>query len=413
MLQTLFPRAHRRFLALPLLGAIAEGFDDSLVASGYTEDSRRDAMRILKRADAVLRRHGPARLADLPHSAFDHCWRELKKTRPCGAGTIRSVERYLTSTGVLSVGPQAPLDYQATALSVEYAAHLREVHGFAESTASYHEYAAGCFLRHLNESRIPLGSLRSKDIDEYVSLAGKRLSRASLQHEVAVVRGLLRYCANDGKAPAGLDRQIDSPRLYQLEKLPRALAWETVKEILSSIDTKSAMGRRDYAILLMVATYGLRASEVVAITLDDLRWRQGSLRIHQRKTSSPLELPLTNEVADAVVKHLKRTPPPHPHRRLFLRMRAPMGVLQPSAVAEVFQSAVRQSGLNVPLTGAHCLRHSLAVHLLKTGTPLKTIGDILGHRTAQSTSTYLRLATGDLRQVSLPVPSMRTMKGGR
>lgn len=412
MLQTLFPRAYRKFQALPLLGAIADGYDDSLVTSGYTESSRRDAMRMLKHADAVLRRRHAVSLAHMPHSAFDTCWRELKKTRPCNAGTVRSVERYLLAAGVLEARPQVPSESQSEALSAEYAAHLRDVRGLADSTVSYHEYAARCFLRHLEDRRVSLSSVRSKDIDEYFSLTGKRLSRASLQHEVAVVRGLLRYCANEGRAPAGLDRQIDSPRLYQLEKLPKALPWQTVKEILKSIDTKSAMGLRDYAMLLLIATYGLRASEVVAITLDDIGWRQGTLRIYQRKTSSPLELPLTNEVADAIVKHLKRTPPPAPYRRLFLRMRAPMGVLQPSAVMEVFQSAVRQSGLTVPLTGTHCLRHSLAIHLLRNGTPLKIIGDILGHRTAQSTSTYLRLATGDLRQVSLSVPSMRA-KGVR
>lgn len=410
MLQTLFPRAHRKFQALPLLGAIADGFDDSLANGGYTESSRRDAMRMLKRADAVLRRLHAVSLANMPHSAFDACWRELKKTRPCQAGTVRSVERYLSAAGMLETWQQDPPESPAAALGAEYAAHLREVRGLADSTASYHEYAAGCFLRHLENRSVPLRSVRSKDIDEYIILTGKRLSRASLQCEVAVVRGLLRYFASDGRAPAGLDRQIDSPRLYQLEKLPKALPWETVKEILKAIDTKSAMGLRDYAMLLMIATYGLRASEVVAITLDDIRWRQGSLRVYQRKTSSPLELPLTDEVAAAVVKHLKQTPPPAPYRRVFLRMRAPMGVLKPSAVMEVFQSAVRQSGLNVPLTGAHCLRHSLAIHLLRKGTPLKTIGDILGHRTAQSTSTYLRLATGDLRQVSLSVPSMRAAK---
>jgi integrase len=164
------------------------------------------------------------------------------------------------------------------------------------------------------------------------------------------------------------------------------------------------MGKRDYAIFLLIATYGLRASEVVAITLDDIRWRQGSLRIQQRKTSSPLELPLTNEVLSALVKHLKLTPPPAPYRRVFLRMRAPIGVLKPTAITEAFQAMVRKSGLDISFQGPHCLRHSYAVHLLKNGTPLKIIGDILGHRTAESTSMYLRLATGDLREVCLAIP---------
>jgi len=253
------------------------------------------------------------------------------------------------------------------------------------------------------------------DIEAYITQASKRMCRASLQHEIAAVRGLLRFLSTDGRVRTGLDRQIDTPRLYRLEQLPRALSWETVTTLLKSIDTKSAMGSRDYAMFLLIATYGLRASEVVAISLDDIRWRQGGLRIHQRKTSSPLELPLTNEVSAALVKHLQRTPPVAPYRKVFLRMRAPIGLLKPTAITEAFQALVRKSGLEIPFHGPHCLRHSFAVQLLKNGTPLKTIGDILGHRTAESTSVYLRLATGDLREVSLPVPGsgLSTGKGAK
>ena len=95
-------------------------------------------------------------------------------------------------------------------------------------------------------------------------------------------------------------------------------------------------------------------------------------------------------------------------------MRAPLGVLKPTAVKEAFQSWVQKSGLRIPFNGPHCLRHSFAVHLLKNGTPLKTIGDILGHRSAESTSIYLRLATGDLREVALAVPGKgRNAKEGQ
>jgi len=285
--------------------------------------------------------------------------------------------------------------------------YLREVRGCAASTISHHRLASRCFLDHLEASHVVLDSLQPSDIEAYITQAGKRICRGSLQHEIAAVRGLLRFLSTDGRVRTGLDRQIDTPRLYRLEQLPRALPWETVTALLNSIDTKSAMGLRDYAMFLLIATYGLLASEVVAISLDDFRWRQGSLRIHQRKTSSPLELPLTNEVSAALVKHLQRTPPTAPYRQVFLRMRAPIGPLKPTAITEAFQAMVRKSGLEIPFHGRHCLRHSFAVRLLKNGTPLKTIGDILGHRTAESTSVYLRLATGDLREVSLPVPGQR------
>ena len=163
------------------------------------------------------------------------------------------------------------------------------------STVSSHRRTAQCFLQHLEEADIAL-SIQTSHIESYITEAGTRLNRASLQHDIGALRGFLRFLSIDGRVPAGLDRQIDTPRLYRLEQLPRALPWETVRKLLQSIDRTSPMGLRDYAMFLLIATYGLRASEVVSISLEDIRWRQRSLRIHQRKTSSPLELPLTNEV---------------------------------------------------------------------------------------------------------------------
>jgi integrase/recombinase XerD len=389
------------------LGPITDGFDDWLSASGFTLGSRTLAINLLPIADKQLRRRGIDEVAKLNHAVLDDCCKALKKKYPYRAGTIHTLERYLVANGLIVDGRQAT---QPSSLTRDYAGHLREVRGFATSTVSSHQRTAQCFLQHLASAGTALKRIRPCHIESYVAQAGKRLSRASLQHDIAALRGFLRFLATDGRAPAGLDRQIDTPRLYRLERLPRALAWETVRTLLQAADKASPMGLRDYAMFLLIATYGLRASEVVAITLDDIHWRQGTLRIHQRKTSSPLELPLTNEVLSALAKHLKRTPPPAPYRRVFLRMRAPMGVLKPTAVTEAFQALVRKSGLSVSYQGPHCMRHAYALRLLKNGTPLKTIGDILGHRTAEATCMYLRLATGDLREVALAVPGARAGK---
>jgi site-specific recombinase XerD len=317
------------------------------------------------------------------------------------------LERYLAANGLIADDQPATGTSTASELANEYANYLREVRGFAASTVANHRYTVQCFLQYLDGAEIALNKIRVPQIESYIIQAGKRLSRSSLQHDIGALRSFLRFLAIEDRVPSGLASQIDTPRLYQLEKLPRALPWETVRTLLRSIDRTSAMGLRDYAMFLLIATYGLRVSEVVAITLDDIRWRQGSLRIRQSKTSSPLELPLTNEVSTALVKHLKRTPPQAPYRRIFLRMRAPIGVLKRTVIRGVFSRSVRNSGVRIPFQGAHCLRHSLAVHLLKSGTSLKIIGGVLGHRSAVSTSTYLRLATGDLREVSLPVPGRK------
>jgi integrase/recombinase XerD len=407
MLRSLLPKAHHKFLSLPLLGPITDGFDDWLAASGFTRGSRKFSIRMLRLVDTNLRGRRIDEVAKLNHGVLDDCCKVLMKKYPCGAGTAHTLARYLVANGLIVDSRQATAAPESPTLSEEYTNYLCEVRGFAASTVSSHRRSAQSFLQHLEEGGIAVGCIGGSNIESYIAQAGKRLSRASLQHDIAALRGFLRFLSTNGRAPAGLDRQIDTPRLYRLEQLPRALPWETVRKLLQSVDRTSPMGLRDYAMFLLIATYGLRASEIVAISLEDIRWRQRILRIHQRKTSSPLELPLTNEVLSALVKHLKRTPPPAPYRRIFLRMRAPLGVLKPTAVTEAFQALVRKSGLSIPYQGPHCLRHSYAVHLLKNGTPLKTIGDILGHRTAESTSMYLRLATGDLREVALAVPGSR------
>jgi integrase/recombinase XerD len=162
---------------------------------------------------------------------------------------------------------------------------------------------------------------------------------------------------------------------------------------------------RDYAMFSLMTTYGMRACDVVALTLDDLQWRARQIHIRQSKTGKSLELPLTDEVGVAIQSYLKNVPRYGTYRQVFLRLRAPGGILKPTAVIEAFQAWSSRSGLVIPFKGVHCIRHSYALHLLRQGVPLKTIGDVLGHRSPDSTTAYLRLATEDLRTVALPVPT--------
>jgi len=357
MLHSLFPKAHLKFLSMPLLGPVADSLDDWLAANGYTRNSREYVVGRLPHVDADPRSRQVKKVADLTPPVLHDCWRTLSPTCPGRAKVVRTLERYLAADGLISRDRPATAPSPASILIEEYGNYLREVRGFASSTVSNHRYTAQCFLRHLEEKGIVLEKIQAGHLESYVAQTGKRLSRGGLQQDIGALRGFLQFLAMDGRVPAGLGGQIDKPRLYQLEQLPRALPWETVRALLRSIDRASAKGLRDYAMFLLIATYGLRTREVVAITLDDIRWRQGRLRIHQSKTLSPLELPLTNEVSSAIVKHLKRTPPPPSYRRIFLRMRAPLGVLKRTAVGKAFQSLVRKSGLPIPFQGPHCLRH--------------------------------------------------------
>ncbi len=268
MLRSLLPKAHHKFLSLPLVGPITDGFDDWLAANGFTRGSRKFSIRMLRFVDTKLRRRRVDEIAKLNHSVLGGCWKALMKVYPCGAGTVHTLERYLVTNGLVD-GCQATT--QPSTLSQDYTNHLREVRGFADSTISHHRWTAQCFLQHLEKTGNSLGYIRASNIESYITKAGKRLSRGSLQHEIAALRGFLRFLGMDGRAPTGLDCQIDTPRLYRLEQLPRALPWETVRTLLQSVDRTSPMGLRDYAMFLLIATYGLRASEIVAISLEDIR----------------------------------------------------------------------------------------------------------------------------------------------
>jgi len=154
-----------------------------------------------------------------------------------------------------------------------------------------------------------------------------------------------------------------------------------------------------------MTTYGLRACDIVTLKLEDIKWRAQYIQIHQTKTATPLSLPLTHEVGSAIYAYLKEVPRNGRYRQLFLRLRAPAGPLKTTAVISAFQTWSKKSGLDIPFKGTHCLRHSYALHLCRSGLSLKTIGDILGHKSIESTAVYIRLNTDDLREVALNLPT--------
>jgi integrase/recombinase XerD len=404
MLETLFPRRHRRLSALPLLGPYAEGFAQWLLEGGYPRLPVRLRLRQLPRVEGLVRDLGVGAVTDLTAAALLALAPKDSQDDIELAAVIRSLVRYLSSIDQLVHAVPTARERLVDA----YVSHVRDVRGLANSTCVQHAATASEWLSFLGFDGDD-GVLRAVGTDQiqaFLRLVGPRQSRASLQHIVAQLRSFLRFLAGRGLAPSGLDTQIDTPRVYRGERLPRALPWETVLAFLQAIDRSTPMGRRDYAMFVLITTYGLRTCEVTELRLDDVHWRARELHVPRSKTRSPLVLPLTDNVGAALIAYLQDGRPALPHREVFLRARAPTGTLHPAAVTDAFQRWVRHSGLRIPYQGAHCLRHSLAVHLLREGTALKTIGDLLGHRDAESTCVYLRLHVEDLREVALDLPEV-------
>ena len=419
MLFELYPRVHRRYTSLPIIGPRLDGYGTWLLKQGYSTDRAREYFRAAPRLARQLQQAGVRTFAGVTRARLHACAPADSQADPDLAALVHQLDRYFEAE--LSLYPTPALTRLEHRVTV-YTTYLAQVRGFAHSTCSYHRRTVTEFLAHLGYEKRPtrLPDLTGRDLETFLCAVGPRQTRASLQHVVSHLRAFLRFLTSTGEIPSGLDAQIDTPRVYRGEQLPHALPWETVQAWLKAIDQTTPMGRRDYAMILLIATYGLRACEVVALTLDDLEWRARRLRIPQRKTRASLWLPLTDEVGTALVDYLRHGRPalavrrqrvrfrggPAPaYRELFLRHRTPVGILKPTAVSEVFQAWSKRSGLTIPFHGPHCLRHSYAVYLLRSGISLKTIGDLLGHRTLESTCVYLRLAVEDLRDVALDLPA--------
>lgn len=419
MLFDLYPRVHCRYTSLPIIGPTLDGYGTWLLKLGYSTDRVRDHFRAARRLARQLERRRVRSLTQLTRTQLRACAPADSQEDPNLAVLVRLLDLYLDTE--LSLFPKpAPslLEQRVTA----YTTYLEQVRGFARSTCTYHRQTVTEFLSHLGYEKSPerLASLTGRDLETFLCAVGPRQSRGSLQHVASHLRGFLRFSVSRSEIPPGLETQIDTPRVYRGEQLPRALPWEIVRALLKAIDRTTPMGLRDYAMFLLIATYGLRACEVVTLTFDEVQWRAARLRIPQRKTRNALWLPLTDEVGTALLDYIrhgraalavrrKRVPfqaaMPHSYRELFLRHRTPSGLLKPTAVTKAFQAWSRRSGLAIPFQGVHCLRHSYALYLLRSGLSLKTIGDLLGHRTFESTCVYLRLAVDDLRDVALDLPA--------
>jgi integrase/recombinase XerD len=352
-----------------------------------------------KRCGNTLRDLAPCDL----RAASDH----FRIRRVNIAVAARLLGRFLAENQLIRADQPEPPSKSEQQLHL-FNAYLRDVRGLAPNTLLGHTSRLRLFLQFLSFDEQP-SAIRKLDLDQidaFLRLSARTNNRFSLQHIVASLRAFLRHKHMQGELREPLHQRIDRPRTYRLEQLPRALPWDQIDALLRSIDQMAPGGLRDFTILYLATRYGLRSGELVRLTLDDIDWRAGVLTILQSKTKRMLSLPLSDEAGHILARYLKSGRPAVAScRTLFLRRRAPAGALAPTAIHNILELRIAQSGLKIPPIGSHVLRHSLAVHLLRRGVGLPAIGAALGHHDPESTSVYLRLAIDDLREVGLPVPS--------
>jgi site-specific recombinase XerD len=287
-----------------------------------------------------------------------------------------------------------------------YDTWMVELRGLSASTREHGRVEAQSLLRWLCDQGKSAPTLCIADLDRYIASRCHSMRRSSKLTIVSTLRGVLRYLHGRGWIPKDLAAAIEGPPVYALEGIPSTIRREDIdRTIQAARCDRSPLGRRDYAIMMFLSTYGMRAGEITGLCLSDIDWRHERLRIRHTKTGAYSELPLLRGPADALFDYIKHGRPETTCREVFLRSLAPFGPLSGGALHSMMGR--RMLAVGVSLTGkhgAHVMRHSRAVSLLTGGVPIKVIGDILGHRSARSTAIYLKLATADLRSVALDLP---------
>jgi integrase/recombinase XerD len=293
----------------------------------------------------------------------------------------------------------------------EYETWLREERGLARPSIAALLWEARHFLawqlgRCGAES---LMELSVGDIDLYMDLRAPKLTRKSLKDVAERLRSLLRFLQRTGRTAIDLSPHVIGPLLYAYEGVPSILERSQIAAVLESVrKDRTPIGLRDHAILQLLATYGLRSSEIRNLRLEDIDWRAESIRIRHTKTRACSFLPLMEPVGEAVLAYLRTGRPKTDVREIFIRTRAPYRKLR--ILASAVTRRIHGAGVEPPgKCGPHIFRHARAVEMLRASVPQKVIGDLLGHRSAASTAPYLKLATEDLRAIALDVPGSEVL----
>jgi integrase/recombinase XerD len=280
---------------------------------------------------------------------------------------------------------------------------LREERGLRETTVVLYVHWLRRFEDYLQRvGCVDVASLSPPMLSAFVTeVAARGYAASSVSNLVGVLRAFLRYAHARGLVARDLSLVVEAPQRYRLAVVPRSISWDEVRRMLEMVDRRTVVGRRDYAMLLLLVTYGLRAREVAALTLDDLDWARDRLLVRDRKRDHTTAYPLAAAVGEAIVAYLKAGRPASEDRRLFFRFLAPVQPITFEGVSCCARRYLLLAGVNVPRPGSHTLRHACAQRLLDAGFPLKTIGDYVGHGSPASTQIYTKVQIQQLREVAL------------
>ncbi len=388
-----------------VLGRHLEEFSRSLEERGYTTATIQQKSGLLRRLAAWMESQElQVRELDERSAKAFITGRSRRGLRRGGVPeTVRQFIEYLRSRGAVA-RPVAACDGSVgAAILGRYEAYLRAERGLSSETISGYLFLVRPFvIDALAEGEGALAALSVGKIHAFLLTRARRVAPQRIQAAAKALRSFLRFLFLRGHTPADLSRGVPTVRQEYIVSVPRHVSPQDVEGVLAACDLTSATGRRDHAILLLLARLGLRAGEVVRLELGDLRWREGEVVVRGKGPRRD-RLPLLPDVGAAMARYLREDRPRAACQRLFLCRKAPYrGFARAGGISNRVARAFARAGLRP--RGAHALRHGLATTMLRRGASLAEIAQVLRHHSPASTERYAKLDFGALRDVALPWP---------
>jgi site-specific recombinase XerD len=389
------------------LGIHIDLYAAQLLKEGHCRQSAWRCLRVVSDFSHWLGRKRIS-LAEVDEQTVER-YQEFRSRNRCPFSSDQpALNRLLTVLrGVDAIQPKCPAALgSGDAIFEQFRRYLAEERGLACGTIARHELVVRRFVRERCEDDSKrFRTLRSGDILGFIKQHAGEGSPRSAQIMCGTLREFMRYLHYRGYIRTDLATSVPTIRRWRLASLPEYLLPHQVQKVLDACDRRSAIGRRDYAILLMLARLGLRANEIATLTLDDIDWQAGQMSV-QAKGRQRAQLPLPQEVGSAVVAYLQSGRPQSNSRRLFLRDLAPhSGFASSGGISMIAATALKRAGIQgVAHKGSHLFRHSLATALLRAGASLAEIGQVLRHQDHNTTRIYAKVDIDSLRLLSLRWP---------
>jgi len=307
----------------------------------------------------------------------------------------------LRDRGIAPPAEHAPADSPLDLLLASFERYLLVERGLAAGTAHGYLVHARSFLEGLGSGGELAGLSASEVTGAVLRKVSSGVSVSAAQYFVSALRAFLRFCFLEGLLEADLSQAALAVGGRRSQPLPRGIGRTDAKALLDACDRRSALGRRDYALIVLLLRLGLRRGEVAALRLDDVDWRAGELLV-RGKGGREDRLPLPADVGEAIASYLQRGRPASERREVFLRARPPFEPIAAGTVASTVRRACRRAG--IAEVGSHRLRHTAACEMVGARVPLARIGQLLRHRSLQSTAIYARVDLDQLRPLARPWP---------